>query len=114
MVSAVITPSVWVRRVTSVRAAAFGPVGKLADGREHPVPGQWANVRVVVQDARDRLVRYPSQPGHVGHNRRPWTSCRPRRTVSPGSRPPHPVTTPLSCLPLPRAPRGSAVSRGRR
>ena len=48
---------------------------ELPDDGEHPVPGLWANVWVVVEHAGNGLMRNPGQLGHVRHDRRP-ARCR--------------------------------------
>ena len=47
------------------------PVGELADGSEHLVPGGGANIRMVVEDPGHGLMGDPGQPRDVGHDRRP-------------------------------------------
>ena len=81
------------------------PVGELADGGEHLVPGRRANVRMVVENPGHGLVGDPGQPRDVGHDRRPGpvlpgplTTDAVRRllALSPGDR----VTSCLPCRAL--------------
>ena len=74
---------VWVRCLASARAATFGPVAQLLDGRVDLVPDVRTDVRGVVDHAGDGLLGDAGAFGHVDHDHSPGGRSHRGHAVSP-------------------------------
>ena len=112
MVSAVITPRVWVRRVTRVLAAAFGRYAssRMASSTRSRVSGRTFGCSFSTRETVwcDTPASRATSAITGGLDRSPGSL-----TPSPGFPPSHPVTT-SAAPPVPPAPRSPSVSRCRR